>query len=91
MSVSNYYVPNKNNKPKLLQNDEKKKEDQKWETFENVLDEYLIQYGIADSIKQNSNYIKLLGNLKVDDLAWEEFLDKQIISINGNLKDKEAI
>ena len=91
MSVSNYYVPNKNNKSKCLQNNEKAKEDQKWETLENVLDEYLIQYGIVDSAKQNCNYIKLLGNVKVDDLAWEEFLDKQIISINDNLKNKEAI
>ena len=77
MSVSNYYEPNKNIKLKWLKNNEEKKEDQKWETLENVLDEYLIHiYGNADFVWQNSNYIQLLWYLKVDDLAREEFLDK---------------
>ena len=92
MFVSNYYVPNKNNKLKWRQNNEDEKVDQKWETLENVLGEYLIQiYEIADSPKQNSNYIKLLEILKVDDLTWKVFLGKQINSINDNLKDKEEI
>ena len=41
-------------------------------------------YAIDDFAKQNSNHIQLLGNSKVDDLVWEEFLDKQINSINHN-------
>ena len=92
MFVSNYYVPNKNNKLKWWQNNEDEKVDQKWEILENVLGEYLIQiYEIADSAIQNSNYIQLLKILKVDDLTRKVFLDKQINSINDNFKDKEAI
>ena len=85
-------MSNKNNKLKWRQNNEEEKGDQKWETLENMLGEYLIQiYEIADSAMQNSNYSQLLKILKADDLTWKVFLDKQIISINNNLKVKEAI